>query len=451
MVDAARPAKPPRVRRSIRRLSFWVFPVLAVISAWQIWDAIEARRLEAELARVFPDGLETRPRSSSEPPPAEDAAAYYAAANLAAISADRIARLHWQAAQPTPFQLVSRLRTAVAAQKPPAPEDVSLAERLMSIYALPLRLLDHASSLPYVKVSDANVEMALTMTGLISTGAIAGAQTLGWIRRRDAERAVASLVVRVKAQRAYDAEGSWFAAFTKARELSDVVVDVGMLLSQTTPSEASLVRLDEALAAAYGDDDLATLVQSEIRRPVANLEAIGSGRRVTVGVRGVFVRPALRRMSVVGMRTASEVMAAAQLPWPERLHAVDRLQDRRSRVVSGIASAFVWQPIPGGWSIARPARTFAPILGSTLAGISSARVAIAVERYRRTQGSIPEGVDALGLAAADYMDPFTGAPLRYLRSDEGYAIYSIGENLKDDAGDFTGARDVGVRVRGPIP
>jgi hypothetical protein len=65
-----------------------------------------------------------------------------------------------------------------------------------------------------------------------------------------------------------------------------------------------------------------------------------------------------------------------------------------------------------------------------------AAVALAVERRRLARGSLPE---SLGQLVPDYLsavpvDPFDGLPLRFKRTDRGFAVYSVGEDRKDDGG-----------------
>jgi hypothetical protein len=100
----------------------------------------------------------------------------------------------------------------------------------------------------------------------------------------------------------------------------------------------------------------------------------------------------------------------------------------------------------------------------------AARVALAIERYRRDHaGALPATLDLLlpGYLSSMVLDPFTDAPLRYERTEAGYVVYSVGSNLKDDDGDVDlpewrrGANgllyqpeavDLGVAVRvSPLP
>ena len=64
------------------------------------------------------------------------------------------------------------------------------------------------------------------------------------------------------------------------------------------------------------------------------------------------------------------------------------------------------------------------------------RLAVALERHRLDRGEYPETLDALVPTYAKRIpsDPFSGKPLVYSRQPEGYVLYSIGPNNKDDGG-----------------
>ena len=62
------------------------------------------------------------------------------------------------------------------------------------------------------------------------------------------------------------------------------------------------------------------------------------------------------------------------------------------------------------------------------------RVACALELFRRARGTFPERLDALVPEFLDAVprDVMDGAPLRYRREGEGFALWSIGANRVDD-------------------
>jgi len=82
-------------------------------------------------------------------------------------------------------------------------------------------------------------------------------------------------------------------------------------------------------------------------------------------------------------------------------------------------------------------------LERTRAGIRCLRVLNALQA-RVEQGVAEPSLSDLGLPADATTDPFTGKPLHLKKLPGGWLVYSVGRDLKDDGGDFTDARDVGV-------
>ncbi|HUT07398.1 MAG TPA: hypothetical protein VMY15_01015 [Candidatus Latescibacteria bacterium] len=71
--------------------------------------------------------------------------------------------------------------------------------------------------------------------------------------------------------------------------------------------------------------------------------------------------------------------------------------------------------------------------------ILTSRVGLACRVYKSSTGEYPENLEALvpGLLTEVPVDPFTGKPLVYRREGEGFIVYSLGSNLKDDGGRST--------------
>lgn len=79
------------------------------------------------------------------------------------------------------------------------------------------------------------------------------------------------------------------------------------------------------------------------------------------------------------------------------------------------------------------------------ATLRMAGLACALERFRMANGRYPE---RLGELVPQFMgtlphDPCDGQPFRYRVTPEGYLLYSIGTDLKDDGGKMDDARDMG--------
>jgi hypothetical protein len=68
------------------------------------------------------------------------------------------------------------------------------------------------------------------------------------------------------------------------------------------------------------------------------------------------------------------------------------------------------------------------------------RVAIAVERFRIKYKGWPDSLTDVTRKVP--LDPYSGTPLRYIRTEQGVCIYSIGKDLVDNGGDL-GDRNLG--------
>jgi hypothetical protein len=159
------------------------------------------------------------------------------------------------------------------------------------------------------------------------------------------------------------------------------------------------------------------------------------------------------------MRTTADALRASQQPWPERLQAMEQVADRPSMLepVLRASTRNVLNLMPSSEETKQLTRRMA----AAVAVVRAARGAIAIEQHRRAAG-FPDRVEDLPPPAGDreaFVDPFTGDSLRYVRLDDGYTVYSVGRDVRDDGGkltaDLTPGRatpsipppDIGVRVR----
>ncbi len=79
----------------------------------------------------------------------------------------------------------------------------------------------------------------------------------------------------------------------------------------------------------------------------------------------------------------------------------------------------------------------APTEAGNLANLRLAQTAVALEKFRSDHAN--HFPDSLTELTPNYLrsvpaDPFDGKPLRYRKTGEGYVLYSLGQNLKDDGG-----------------
>ena len=111
-----------------------------------------------------------------------------------------------------------------------------------------------------------------------------------------------------------------------------------------------------------------------------------------------------------------------------------------ARLSSEFEESFVWRPLSVKNTLVR---LMFPALGKAAkkfaiiqAQVDLARIGCALERHRIAYGNYPVSLAALApkfLAKLPH-DVITGEPLHYRREGDGYVLYSIGWNEKDDGG-----------------
>jgi hypothetical protein len=71
-----------------------------------------------------------------------------------------------------------------------------------------------------------------------------------------------------------------------------------------------------------------------------------------------------------------------------------------------------------------------------LAHLRTTQTALAVERYRLTEGHLPQSLENLIPAYMEFVptDPFDGQSLKYRTLETGFVVYSVGEDMTDEGG-----------------
>jgi hypothetical protein len=87
-----------------------------------------------------------------------------------------------------------------------------------------------------------------------------------------------------------------------------------------------------------------------------------------------------------------------------------------------------------------------------LAHLRATQTALAVQRYRLTEGRLPQSLDNLVPAYMEVVptDPFDGQSLKYRTLETGFVVYSIGYDLTDDGGAERDSRKRDQRGK-PLP
>ena len=66
--------------------------------------------------------------------------------------------------------------------------------------------------------------------------------------------------------------------------------------------------------------------------------------------------------------------------------------------------------------------------------MGTGQIALACKIYKSREGRFPEYIAALvpDILAEEPVDPFTGDPFIYKLREDGFVVYSVGSNEKDD-------------------
>ena len=437
---------PPRVRRSIRRMAMWVVPVLLLIAAWQVWDAIETQRLDRALALVAgsPVPMEIPPAGSGR-----GAGKYYAAASILAVSLAPRQRI--QAGPNSPLvDVATGIRDALARGEAPSKEALSYASREIEAGRGIFDLLSRASELPFDGFTP-GTDFNYRVSGLIDVNRLAGLETINRAINGQGDGAARMLLDRIRSLRAFDEE-RLILHMLRTRQVQEIASDIGILAARAVGDDR-LSELDRALAETYTTDALERAIRGAALSMHGEFRAMWEGR----GYRGFIIigpllRPLLRHHAVMRLQTASQAIAAARRPWPDRIDTMNRITERRTMVpevfhfvaASRMVSVFRDETVRNAEAVA---------------AVRCARLVIAIERYRRARGLLPSSLSDIASPGEDQtLDPFTGKSLLFSRRDAGYVVYSIGRNGKDDGGKLVPdlprgrvpgtlpAPDVGVRV-----
>ena len=76
------------------------------------------------------------------------------------------------------------------------------------------------------------------------------------------------------------------------------------------------------------------------------------------------------------------------------------------------------------------------------------RAGLALLQYKRAHGAFPETLEALSLERL--MDPYTEGPLHYRPEGEGFLVYSVGDDRKDNGGTSRPVREDSDPRRKPV-
>jgi hypothetical protein len=411
--------------------------ILLLVAGHTAWDLVEARRLLRLLGVLTTESslaAQSRVQPSSppwEPAFGEAAPLYLAAGTLARYGSRDTARsqinqlLHEDGAD-LPAEALGRIREFLDRQSEA------------------LHLLDRATSLQFTRFPPG----ARADWGEL--------RSLEWLCRvrsayaaliGDGEAASASIVAELMLDGGPSRPMTPLWPFLLARH-TETTRNVQRLLRRTGPSEAALARLAAALQEADDDAEWARYFARDRdqqfdpdRMPWAYAAASGQVGLLSAGGPSWFKlwRPLSAREVRRQLERYEQLLAASRTPWPDR---IDRVLDVTGPARSTVAQAYGrFLRLGTGW-IADPdpeqQRRQLQATALDLAGLRAARVAVAIERYRRAHAKeLPSTLQALVPAYLDAVpiDPFSGTPVRLRVEQTEFVVYSVGIDQKDADGE----------------
>ena len=442
-----------RVRPRFRRLAIVAAIVLLPVAAHSLWDYIELRRVIREIKDIQARNEPVTERQAGrgfrtlQPDEERSARSYLAAAILASP------------VRPDARRVTAPLAAHLAGHTPPKFDYGGIARTIagtMDAAAEPLRLAREANALPF-KAFNPGSSYSYRTSELLRLLDLQSLYSTHLSLTGSGDAAVDAVVQTLTSRRMLQDEPglvNW---------PHTLGFDVSCLLSFSTASADGIRRLEEVLIQRVRAEDVRsqTLLDRAVYIERAFFSLYGgtsaapadsvTGGRLNLGTR--IMRPWIGRVLVDAIRDFNRLVDAAGLPWPEkgrRMSAIYR------RMPSYLPDSPATYPLPSWWERRYWALDVIPRERRQLVLERVAAVTVAVVRYRREHGRLPESLEQLaGTSPADPMDPWSGQPLRYRSDEHSFTVYSIGPDEKDDGGDLVSEwrtadeRGYGVRrVRG---
>lgn len=414
------------VRPAFRTAAIVVFAVLLPVSAHRLWDYVELRRLVGEIQAIQAKGEPVSEAEATGAKPfvgseAKGAGPFYLAGAMLALGRN-------------PNDVVKPIRDWMA---DPSPDWKSLPALTMPLQQYvdeseeALMLADKASALPF-EGFPAGTEYSYLAASVRALNELNVARTLSRSLAGDGDAAVESALSGLQIRRALR-DSPWLL-------VSNNQVDA--ILSLTRPSPQALSRLQSAIEADYRPNEPIELFLRARARYIERIWRRYYGSEPTAphqyslpmrSLQESLMRPWLSHRIVEDLRIWAELTAVVRAPWPGKSERSAAILARYREELGTPGSPY---PVNRG-----------AVLGALSQAVDathvvvdlSTRLAVAVERFRRDQQSLPATLEDLVPRYLPELpiDPFTGRALLFKLAANSYTIYSVGPNLKDDGGDLT--------------
>jgi len=150
-------------------------------------------------------------------------------------------------------------------------------------------------------------------------------------------------------------------------------------------------------------------------------------QRVLAALYPALGRPLFNMDEASALDLNRRIIEAVDLPWPQSMETLDAVHADAEHlpIYRSVLTRMIFPVFArADWSKRKAAAT-----------LTVDRAALAIKAFKSQAGRYPDDlaqVEALGWDLPD--DPFGGKPLLYRRTAEGFTVWSVGPNMKDDGG-----------------
>jgi hypothetical protein len=430
--SASKPSKPHRSLRARIVLALKVLAVMVVLGivAYAIADYWLARKIRDAVADIRARGEPVTFAELSPPKQTVDKDRDAGPCYEAAMALER------EEPEPEEFHKATP-------DDGTRPSEAAMAEarRYVEKCRTSLELLDRGAAMPECTF-DMGLQYGMS-AGLARLNRPRGLVNNASVRTRwlavqgQGDEAIESAVSSLRMTRAMDSQPILVDELVKLGCIAVVCRDAGVILNWGHPSAQGLARLESALAETEKSVDARRMFIGErvyfleLMRGIIDDEWKPGDVRTRMpesyswpgGLAG-------RIMFTQTLPLYDQMTEAASKGWPGALDAMAALTGEPSRL-----NPMARVVLP---SFSRAAVTFA----KCVADMRCVREAVAIERFRLEHGgAVPDSI--LGAMT----DPFTGKSLIYRRTVDGYCVYSVSEDRRDDGGKDLRGADWGIKVR----
>jgi hypothetical protein len=327
---------------------------------------------------------------------------------------------------------------ALAAAWPPrypTDADLAAARGLLEKNRLTLEMLDAARALEFAGFPP-GTKYNYRWSRLFNVGQIAALRAAVLALGSDPDAAVSSVISWLRLSRVFQVEPGVMIIGLRVVENEKTIPAI---LERSHPSPETLGRLEKALADYEDDTELVRAAMGERANLIEyywpryfgfaapQVTPIDS-ENVKPGLREVFARPVLRRQMNERLRLFAGIVSTVRTKPGLRL-----LAGLRSLNADDVKSSFYFATPE---QILKIYQSYALQVFEGIAIERSARLAIAIERFRRTHRAMPASLAQVASEEGAPLpaDPMTGDALKLLIRPDSYVVYSVGENGKDDGG-----------------